>query len=60
MALQVAASLPGEAGVALSVAAREAFTDGFGLAMLAGAGITFVASLLVAKFMPARQEPLPE
>lgn len=60
VALQVSASLPGEAGVALSVAAGEAFTDGFGLAMLVGAGITFVAALLVAKFMPARQEPLPE
>ena len=59
-ALQIAASLPGEAGAALSAAARQAFTDGFGVAMLVGAVSSLVGAVLVAKFMPARQEPLPE
>lgn len=53
-AVQIAASLPGEAGPALAAAARDAFTDAFGLAMLMGAGISLVGAVLVAKFMPAR------
>ena len=59
-ALQIAASLPGESGAALSAAAAEAFTDAFGLAILIGAGITFLGALVVARTMPARQQPLSE
>ena len=57
---QIAASLPGESGAALSAAAAEAFTDAFGLAILIGAGVILLGALVVARVMPARQEPLPE
>jgi EmrB/QacA subfamily drug resistance transporter len=59
-ALQIAASLPGDAGTALSTAAAEAFTDAFGLAILIGAAVTLLGALLVARVMPPRQQPLPE
>ncbi|MCH7585072.1 MAG: hypothetical protein IH941_07915, partial [Acidobacteria bacterium] len=35
-------------------------TDAFGLAMLIGAAVTLLGALVVARVMPARQEPLPE
>jgi len=59
-ALQIAASLPGDSGAALSAAAAAAFTDAFGLAILIGAAVTLLGALVVARVMPARQEPLPE
>ena len=59
-ALQIAASLPGESGSALSAAAAEAFTDAFGLAILIGAGVILLGALVVARVMPARQQPLSE
>ena len=59
-ALQIAASLPGESGAALSAAAAEAFTDAFGLAILIGAAVTLLGALVVARTMPARQQPLSE
>ena len=59
-ALQIAASLPGESGAALSAAAAEAFTDAFGLAILIGAAVIFLGALVVARTMPARQQPLSE
>ena len=59
-ALQIAASLPGESGAALSAAADEAFTDAFGLAILIGAAVIFLGALVVARTMPARQELPPE
>jgi Na+/melibiose symporter-like transporter len=59
-ALQIAASLPGESGSALSAAAAEAFTDAFGLAILIGAAVILLGALVVARVMPAREEPLPE
>ena len=43
-----------------TVAAKSAFTDALGLAVLIGAAFSLVGVLIVAKFMPARQEPLPE
>ena len=57
-ALQIAATLPGDSGAALSAA--EAFTDAFGLAILIGAAVLLLGAPLVARVMPARQEPLPE
>ncbi|MCH7899608.1 MAG: MFS transporter [Acidobacteria bacterium] len=59
-ALQIAASLPGESAAALSAAAAEAFTDAFGLAILIGAAVTLLGALVVARTMPARQQPLSE
>ena len=59
-AAQIAASMGGPAGDALRTAANTAFVDALGVALPVGAAIAFVGALLVAKFMPARQEPLPE
>ena len=55
-ALQIAASLPGDSGAALSAAASEAFTDAFGLAILIGAAVILLGALTVASVMarPAR------
>ena len=53
-AIQLAASLPQEEALALSVAAKSAFTDALGLAVLIGAGFSLVGVLIVAKFMPPR------
>jgi len=53
-AVQLAATLPQEGALALSTAAKSAFTDALGLAVLIGAGFSLVGVLLVAKFMPAR------
>ena len=59
-ALQLAASLPGDSGTALSAAAAESFTDAFGLAILIGAAVILLGALGVARVMPAREQPLPE
>ena len=53
-AVQLAASLPPEEALALSTAAKSAFTDALGLAVLIGAGLSLVGVLIVARFMPAR------
>ncbi len=53
-AVQLAASLPQEEALALSTAAKSAFTDALGLAVLIGAGFSLVGALVVARFMPAR------
>ena len=53
-AVQLAASLPPEDALALSIAANSAFTDALGLAVLIGAGFSLVGVLIVARFMPAR------
>ena len=53
-AIQLAASLPQEDALALSVAAKSAFTDALGLAVLIGAAFSLVGVLVVARFMPAR------
>ena len=53
-AVQLAATLPQEEGLALSAAASSAFTDALGLAVLIGAGFSLVGVLIVARFMPAR------
>ena len=53
-AVQLAASLPPEDALALATAAKSAFTDALGLAVLIGAGFSLVGVLIVARFMPAR------
>jgi len=53
-AVQLAASLPQEEALALSTAAKSAFTDALGLAVLIGAAFSLVGVLIVARFMPAR------
>ncbi len=53
-ALELAASLPQADALALSTAAKSAFTEALGLAVLIGAVLSFVGVLIVARFMPAR------
>ncbi len=53
-AVHLAASLPQEDAFALATAAKSAFTDALGLAMLIGAVSSAVGALVVARFMPAR------
>lgn len=61
----IAATLPPEVGQPLADAARNAFTDAFGMAVLVGVAFALVGSALVFRFMPAREsaispEPGPE
>ena len=53
-AVQMAASLPQADALALTIAAKSAFTDALGLAVLIGAAFSLVGVLVVARFMPAR------
>ena len=59
-ATRIAGTLDGPAGAALDLAARAAFADALGYAVLAGSGIAFLGALLVAKFMPAREQYYPD
>jgi EmrB/QacA subfamily drug resistance transporter len=51
-ALQVASSLPGEAGQLLKAGAEAAFMDGFHFASYAGALFAVVSAVVVWKFLP--------
>lgn len=53
-AMQIAATLPPEAGRALADAAGRAFIEAIGRASLIGAAIVLAGSLLVLRFMPPR------
>jgi EmrB/QacA subfamily drug resistance transporter len=57
-ALGAARDLPGSAGAALAAAARSAFVDGFGLAVLVAAGMMLVAALGAFILLP-RAESVP-
>ena len=52
-AAQIAATMTGPAGEALSTAARAAFVDAQGIVFLIAAATVFLGSLLVFRFMPA-------
>jgi EmrB/QacA subfamily drug resistance transporter len=58
-ALQVADAIGGDAGHALRRAAYAAYTDGFGLAMLAGALVVSVAAAVVWRCFPNREPTRP-
>lgn len=58
-ALQVADGLGGEAGSALHRAAIAAFTDGFTLAMLVGAGLLSAGAAIVWRRLPPGDAPPP-
>ncbi len=55
-ALGVAAQLPTAAGEALAAAAKAAFIDGLGSAVLVGSGVAFVGALIAFVFLPATAE----
>ena len=38
-------------------AARTAFTDALGVAVIVAAGVAIIGSVLIARFMPARHLP---
>lgn len=59
-ALHIAATLPGQAGQALSQAAGNAFTESFGLALLLGVAVALVGALVVARYMPPEHLPVEE
>jgi Na+/melibiose symporter-like transporter len=52
-AVQISTRLPGEIGTSLAHAAKVAFVDATSEALLIGAGVVFIASILVARYMPA-------
>ena len=56
-ASQIASRLPAEVGGRLAEAAKTAFTEALGIAVLVGAGVAVIGSVLVAKYMPARHLP---
>jgi hypothetical protein len=53
-ALAVAHEIGGHAGRALADAARAAFVDGMRLGLLIGAGLLVVATVLAARYLPAK------
>jgi hypothetical protein len=53
-AVQISAQLPGALGDGLAAAARSAFVDAMGLALLVAGAVAFVASVLVGRYLPAR------
>ncbi len=60
-ALEVAGQVGGTPGAELAAAARVAFVDAMGIALLVGAAIALLASAIVARLMPvdaAGMEPL--
>ena len=56
-ASRIASTLPAEVGTRLAAAARAAFSDALGVAVLVGAGVALVGAVLIAKFMPPRHLP---
>lgn len=62
-ALAIAGQLPSEAGAALIQAARSAFIDGMGSAVLVGSGVALAGALVALLFLPATardEEPHPQ
>ncbi len=56
LATTIAADIGGPAGATLDLAARTNFADAMGIAIMAGGGVTFVAALFIARFMPSRHQ----
>lgn len=52
-ASQIASMLPAELGLGLVNSAKIAFADALGIAVLLGAGVALIGSILIARFMPA-------
>jgi hypothetical protein len=53
-AVQISAQLPGALGEGLAAAARSAFVDAMGLALIVAGAVAFLASVLVGRYLPAR------
>lgn len=59
-ALHVAAQLPAPAGAALAEAARNAYVDGLGIALLVAAAVALIGALLTRRFLPRNEALEPE
>jgi len=57
-AIHVAAQLPGAAGEALTSAARLAFMDGIGIAVMVAALSAAIGAVVVHRYLPADHEPM--
>jgi hypothetical protein len=55
-AVNIAATLPPQVGVPLAEAARQAFSDAFGLSVIVGAAFALIGAAMVFRFMPSREE----
>lgn len=53
-AVQIGTQMGGPAGRAVVAAGRSAYVDAMSLALLVASGVAFVASLLVARYLPSR------
>jgi hypothetical protein len=51
-AVQISGELPRRVGVALSAAAKSAFVDAMGIALIVGAVVALVAAALVGRYLP--------
>ncbi len=59
-ALQIAAQLPGQAGEALALAARQSFVDAAGVAIWIPVAVGFVTAFVVLRFLPPQHLPAAE
>ena len=59
-ASKIASMLPAEVGVRLADAARSAFSDALGVAVLVAAGVALAGSVFIVKLMPPRHLPKDE
>jgi EmrB/QacA subfamily drug resistance transporter len=59
-ALQIAAELPGQAGEALVVAARQGFVDAMGVATWIPMVVAFLAAFVILRFLPPQHFPAAE
>ena len=57
-ATRIAATLPPQIGEPLANAARTAYSDAFGLAVLVGVAFALVGAALVFRFMPSKEQSL--
>ncbi len=56
-AVRIASNLPAEPAARLADAARTAFSDALGFAVLVSAGVALIGAVLIVRFMPARHLP---
>lgn len=56
-ALQIASQLPGQAGEALAMAARQGFVDAMGVAIWIPVAVAFLAAFVILRFLPPQHLP---
>jgi hypothetical protein len=53
----IASTVPGQAGETLAEAAKEAFSDAFGIGVLFGTAIALIGAAAVIRFLPDQEHP---